>query len=84
MLEHTHLFDAEEIEDALIRKTLEEVYFSLEEKGYNALNQIVGYLVSGDPGYISSHKNARAKISENDRSKILIMILKGYLKLWNI
>lgn len=79
MLEKTRFFNVEEIEDTLMRKTLEDVYDALEEKGYNPVNQLVGYLISGDPGYISSYNNARSKISEYDRSKILIAILKGYL-----
>ncbi|MDD4187369.1 MAG: IreB family regulatory phosphoprotein [Bacilli bacterium] len=79
MLEKTSLFNIEEIEDTLIKKTLEDVYLALEEKGYNPVNQLVGYLTSGDPGYISSYKGARVKISEYDRSKILIAILKDYL-----
>ncbi len=79
MLEKTNFFNIEEIEDALIRKMLEDVYDALEERGYKPINQIVGYLISGDPGYISSHNDARAKISEYDRSKILTAILNGYL-----
>ncbi len=80
MLDKTRLFELDEIEDALMKKTLLDVYDALEEKGYNSINQIVGYLISGDPGYISSHKNARSKMSEYDRSKILNCILKDYLK----
>lgn len=80
MLDKTRLFELDEIEDALMKKTLLDVYDALEEKGYNSINQIVGYLISGDPGYISSHKNARSKMSEYDRSKILHCILKDYLK----
>ncbi|MDD2207919.1 MAG: IreB family regulatory phosphoprotein [Bacilli bacterium] len=79
MLEKTSLFNIDEIEDTLIKKTLEDVYVALEEKGYNPVNQLVGYLTSGDPGYISSYKDARNKISKYDRSKILITILKEYL-----
>lgn len=79
MVENTNLFNIEEIEDTLIKKTLQDVYFALEDKGYKPIDQIVGYLVSGDPGYISSHKNARDKIAEYDRSKILTIILKEYL-----
>lgn len=83
MLEKTNFFDIEDIEDNMIKRTLIDVYNSLEEKGYNSTNQIVGYLISGDPGYISSHNNARGKISEYDRSKLLIAILKGYLNKWD-
>lgn len=79
MLEDTNLFDADEFQDELIKKTLEEVYDSLLERGYNPVNQIVGYLISGDPGYISSYQDARGKLSEFDRSKVLITVLKEYL-----
>lgn len=79
MLEKTNFFNIDEIEDALIKKMLDDVYEALIERGYKPLDQIVGYLISGDPGYISSYNNARGKISEYDRSKILIVVLKGYL-----
>ena len=62
------------------RETLEEVYDALEERGYNPVNQIVGYLISGDPGYISSHKKARNKIVEFDRDKILEVLVDELLK----
>lgn len=84
MLEKTNFFNIDEIEDTLIKKMLDEVYDALEEKGYRPLDQIVGYLISGDPGYISSHKDARGKISEYDRSKVLITVLRGYLNKWDI
>lgn len=80
MLEKTNLFEREEIEEALINKTLFEVYEVLEERGYNPINQLVGYLVSGDPGYISSYKGARDKILQMDRTKILVSILESYLR----
>ena len=59
----------------LTRVTLKEVYEALEERGYNPTNQIVGYLISGDPGYISSYKDARNKIQEIDRAKIVEILL---------
>ena len=80
MLDKTTRFTIDEIEDALISRMLDEVFDALEEKGYEPLNQIVGYLMSGDPGFISSHRDARSKIAEHDRSKILITILKGYME----
>ena len=79
MLEKTNLFERQEIEDAIISQTLFEVYESLEERGYNPINQLVGYLVSGDPGYISSYKDARDKILQLDRTKILVTVLESYL-----
>ena len=55
----TTLFDVKEIDTEMTRQVLKEVYEALEERGYNPINQIVGYLISGDPGYISSYKDAR-------------------------
>ncbi len=76
--ENTSLFDIKEIDTELIRVTLKEVCESLEERGYNPTNQIVGYLISGDPGYISSYKNARNKIQELDRAKIVEILLSEF------
>ncbi len=76
--EQTTLFNVDEIDTRLIRNTLKEVYTSLEERGYNPTNQIVGYLISGDPGYISSYKDARSKIQEVDRAKIVEILLKEF------
>ena len=73
--EQTSLFSIQEIDAENIRTTLKEVYKSLEERGYNPTNQIVGYLISGDPGYISSYKDARSKIQEIDRAKIVEILL---------
>ena len=77
--EQTSLFNLQEIDSELTRKIVNEVYKSLEERGYNPTNQIVGYLISGDPGYISNYKNARNEISEYDRTEILAIILESYL-----
>ena len=78
--EQTSLFDIKEIDTERTRKTLKEVYESLEERGYNPTNQIVGYLISGDPGYISSYKDARGKIQEIDRAKIVEILLSEFQK----
>ena len=78
--EQTSLFDIQEIDTRNIRDTLNEVYTSLEERGYNPTNQIVGYLISGDPGYISSYKDARSKIQEIDRAKIVEILLLEFQK----
>lgn len=76
----TRLFNVEEIETALVKKTLNDIYDALEERGYNPVNQIVGYLISGDAGYISSYKDSRKKIVSLDRAKILETLLKNYIK----
>ena len=78
--EQTSLFDLKEIDTEHTRVLLHEVYDSLEERGYNPTNQIVGYLISGDPGYISSYKNSRAKIQEIDRAKIVEILLLEFQK----
>ena len=76
--EQTSLFDIKELDTELVRTTLKEVYDSLKERGYNPTNQIVGYLISGDPGYISSYKDARNKIQEIDRAKIVEILLQEF------
>ncbi|MFW6034904.1 MAG: IreB family regulatory phosphoprotein [Halothermotrichaceae bacterium] len=58
---------------------LQNVYNALKEKGYNPINQIVGYLLSGDPAYITSYKDARTMIRTIDRDEILEELLKNYL-----
>ena len=78
--EQTSLFDLKEIDTENIRLTLKEIYTSLEERGYNPTNQIVGYLISGDPGYISSYKDARNKIQAMDRAKIVEILLLEFQK----
>ena len=78
--EQTSLFDIKEIDAENIRMTLKEVCASLEERGYNPTNQIVGYLISGDPGYISSYKDARSKIQAIDRAKIVEILLLEFQK----
>ncbi len=76
----TSLFDLKEIDTELTRKILNEVCSSLIERGYNPTNQIVGYLISGDPGYISSYQDARNKIQEIDRAKIVEILLNEFQK----
>lgn len=78
--EQTSLFNVKELDTELIRVTLKEVYDALEERGYNPTNQIVGYLISGDPGYISGYKDARNKIQELDRAKIVEILLLEFQK----
>ena len=63
-----------------VKETLSLVYDALEEKGYNPINQIVGYLLSGDPAYIPRHKDARNLIRRHERDEIVEEIVKTYLK----
>lgn len=58
---------------------LQEIYSALSERGYNPINQIVGYILSEDPTYITNHKNARALIRRLDRDELLATLLKYYL-----
>lgn len=76
----TELYNLEEFDDALVRVILKEVFEALNDRGYNPINQLVGYIMSGDPGYISSYKEARRKITSIDRSKIIEVLLNDYLK----
>lgn len=75
----TKIFDSGKIEEALIEDTVKEVFSILSDCGYNPVNQIVGYLISGDPGYISSHKKARNKLTKFDRNQVLAVILKKFI-----
>lgn len=76
----TTVFNVEDIDSVLVEQVIKEVYEALEEKGYNAVNQIVGYLISGDPGYISTYKESRKKISKLERTKIVEALLKNYMR----
>ncbi len=80
--EETVLFrvNGEEV-DNKARKVLTTVYQALKEKGYNPLNQLVGYLLSGDPAYITSHHNARSLIRQVERDELLEELVGTYLKL---
>lgn len=79
-MDKTKTYQTEDFEYALIEKTLKEVVEALEERGYQPINQLVGYLMSGDLGYISSHKEARNKIGKFDRAKILEFLLSRYVE----
>lgn len=73
------MFPIGEDKETNIRQTLHEVYQSLAEKGYNPISQIVGYLLSGDPTYITNHKNARTNMTKLDRDELLQNLIKFYL-----
>lgn len=79
-MEETRIYNSDEIKSSLIEATIKEVAENLEERGYNAKNQIVGYLMSGDPGYISNHKEARSKITKFERTKILEVLVDSFIK----
>ena len=79
-MEETKVYETEEFIDENISETIKEVVTNLEDRGYNPINQIVGYLMSGDPGYISNHKESRNKILKFDRTKIIEVLLKEFIK----
>ena len=78
-IESTSLYSINDFEDSLVSTTLKEVCEALREKGYDEINQLVGYIMSGDPGYISSHKEARNKIMRIDRTKLLEVLVTSFL-----
>ena len=79
-MENTTLFDVAILEKANVKNVIKEVSNLLSERGYNPVNQLVGYFMSGDPGYISSYKGARDKILSIDRAQVLAYIIEEYLK----
>lgn len=78
-LDKTMMFRAD-TDQGEAKEILTSVYQALEEKGYNPINQIVGFLLSGDPAYITSHKNARSLIRKLERDDLLEEIVREYLK----
>ncbi|WBY63424.1 MAG: IreB family regulatory phosphoprotein [Thermocaproicibacter melissae] len=79
MLDKTMTFSLGHDHEDDIRKILISVYDALKEKGYNPINQIVGYILSEDPTYITTHNNARSLICRIDRDELLQVLLKSYL-----
>ncbi len=77
----TMFFNAPKEENKRTKEILKEVYAALKEKGYNPINQIVGYILSGDPTYITSHHNARNLIRQIERDELLEKMVKEYIEL---
>ena len=77
----TMSFNFEKEKNTKSKELLKEVYEALVEKGYNPINQIVGYILSGDPTYITSHKDARNKIRQIERDELLENMVKYYIGL---
>lgn len=80
MSKETSMFSIEKIKHDDTLQVLKEIYSALEERGYNATNQIVGYLISGDPGYISSYKDSRSKIQRLDRTGIVEVLFTSFIQ----
>ena len=79
-LNHTQIIDLETEKMSEVRNILSEVYKALSEKGYNPVNQIVGYIMSGDPTYITSYGNARSLIMKAERDELVEELLISYIK----
>ena len=84
-LGNTQYFKVEKENPVSVKEVLELVYVALTEKGYNPVNQIVGYVMSGDPTYITSHNNARSLIMKVERDELVEELLKEYIagECWN-
>nr|PZN04748.1 MAG: IreB family regulatory phosphoprotein [Bacillota bacterium] len=80
-MQDTVMFKKMEKEEVkLTKQILTDVYNALKEKGYNPISQIVGYLLSGDPAYITSHKGARSLIRKIERDELIEELVKSYLE----
>ena len=77
---NTQYFKVEKEQQIRVDDVLEIVYSALLEKGYNPVNQIVGYIMSGDPTYITSHRNARSLIMKVERDELVEEILRRYIQ----
>ena len=80
-MDETMSFTVEKDKNIKARGILKEVHQALVEKGYNPINQIVGYILSGDPTYITSHNNARNLIRQIERDELLEKMVKSYIGL---
>ena len=79
-INHTQFFTVQKEPELQVSDVLEIVYKALKEKGYNPVNQIVGYIMSGDPTYITSHNNARSLIMKVERDELVEEVLKTYIE----
>lgn len=79
MTDKTMTFKIGNEHDDIMKETLTQVFDALQEKGYNPINQIVGYILSEDPTYITTHNNARSLIRRIDRDELLAEMVKSYL-----
>lgn len=79
MYDQTMTFSVKEDKEIELKKNLTTIYLALKEKGYNPINQIVGYILSEDPTYITTYNNARSLIRHIDRDELLQVLVKSYL-----
>ena len=80
MIDETIRFKLQNNSPEEMKDVMKQVYAALKEKGYNPINQIVGYILSEDPTYITTHNNARSLIRKVDRDELLQQLVKNYLK----
>ena len=78
-LGNTQFFKVEAEKEISVKEVFEAVFQAMTEKGYNPVNQIVGYIMSGDPTYITSHKGARSLIMEVERDELVEELLEQYI-----
>ncbi len=78
-LSNTRYFKVEKETQVGVKEVLQTVYEALEEKGYNPVNQVVGYIMSGDPTFITSHNNARSIIMKVERDELVEELLREYI-----
>lgn len=79
-ISNTQYFKVNSEPEVQVKEVLDRVYTAMTEKGYNPVNQIVGYIMSGDPTYITSHNNARSMIMKVERDELVEELLKEYIK----
>ena len=79
-LKNTQYFKVQKEPQMQVKEVLDIVYHAWSEKGYNPVNQIVGYIMSGDPTYITSHRNARSLIMKVERDELVEEVFREYIK----
>ncbi len=79
-LGNTQFFKVDSSSSVGVSEILHQVYEALSEKGYNPINQIVGYIMSGDPSFITSHKNARSLVMKVERDELVEEMLRAYVE----
>lgn len=79
-LSNTQFFSVKKEPELQVKDVLKLVFCALSEKGYNPVNQIVGYIMSGDPTYITSHNNARSMIMKVERDELVEEVLRSYIR----
>ncbi len=82
--DNTHLFNKQVENPVSVEDILEQVYLALKEKGYDPVNQMVGYIMSGDPTYITSHNNARSLIMKVERDELVEEVIRYFIRSKNL